>query len=303
MLDRRLAHVIAVADATSFSRAAEVIGITQPGITRSIADLECELGYALFYRTARGATATERGRDFIERARQLIEDTRALMTGGEEADPYARSLRIGVAPSSLEWRLAEPLASLVVKHRSTRFEVSGSGVERCVHLLRSGAIDVAVGFEDAFVDWSDLRLDRIGVIHPSLYVRRCHNILTKGKVSKADLARLDCVMPSDSRPFGNIIRELFEKHDVPWQRHLHITDNQMIARRVVASSNAFGLTSKEVTISNGFSNGLATLPAEGLFKPFYLSCATRARWELSKPVLAFVLAMRLVPPGGYDLGS
>lgn len=176
MLDRRLAHVVAVADTTSFSRAADIVGITQSGITRSIADLERELGYALFYRTARGITATERGRDFIERARQLIEQTRALMTGGEEADPYARPLRIGVAPSSLEWRLAEPLASLVATHRSIRFEVSGSGVERCIHLLRSSTIDVAVGFEDAFADWSDLKLDRVGVIRPALYVRKGHDI-------------------------------------------------------------------------------------------------------------------------------
>lgn len=110
-------------------------------------------------------------------------------------------------------------------------------------------------------------------------------------------------MPSDSRPFGNTVRALFEKHDVSWQRHLHITDHQMIARRVVAASDAFGLTSEEVTMSDGFGDNLAALPAVGLFKPFHLCCATRARWELSKPVLAFLRAMRLVPAGAYDSKS
>ena len=121
MLDRRLNHVLAVAHASSFSGAAAKFGITQSGITRSIADLERELGYTLFYRNGRGVTLTERGRDFVERAGQLIEDTRALFAGGEERDPYARSLRIGVAPSSLEWRLADPLSSLVARHPSLRF--------------------------------------------------------------------------------------------------------------------------------------------------------------------------------------
>lgn len=303
MLDRRLTHVVAVANASSFSKAADIVGITQSGITRSIADLERELGYALFHRTARGVTATERGRDFVERARQLIEDTRALMSGGEESDPYARSLRIGVAPSSLEWRLAEPLAALVARYPSIRFEVSGSGVERCVHLLRSGAVDVAVGFENAFADWSDLKLDRIGGIQPALYVRRGHKILEKDRITRADLAQLDCVMPSDSRPFGTIIRTLFETHGISWQRHLHVTDHQMIARRVVAKSDAFGFTSRDVTTSEGFTDQFASIEVEGFLDKFFICCATRARWELSKPVLAFVRIMRSVSAGGYDPGA
>ena len=301
MLDRRLLHVVTLAHVSSFSKAAEKVGITQSGITRSVADLEHELGYALFYRTARGVTPTERGRDFIERAGQLIEDARALMSGAtQEDDPYARSLRIGVAPASLEWRLAEPLSALVSKHPSLRFEVLGSSVERCVHQLRSGGVDVAFGFEEAFADWSDLKLQRVDAIRTLLYVRKGHRLLDKSQVTRFDLAEFDCIMPSDSRPFGNLLRALFENEGVSWRLRLHMIDHQMIAQRLVARSDAFALTSREMAASSAFCKSFERVPIEDLFEPFPVCCATRARWELSRPVLAFLRIMQSVSPGDYD---
>lgn len=68
MLDTRLNHVVAVARAGSFTAAAGIAGVTQSAITRSVADLERQIGYSIFVRTSRGAILTEQGRDFAERA-------------------------------------------------------------------------------------------------------------------------------------------------------------------------------------------------------------------------------------------
>ena len=75
MLDRRLQNVVAVARAGSFTNAAEVLGSTHCGQTKTIAELERELGYSLFHGVARGALLTEQGREFVERASRLLEDT------------------------------------------------------------------------------------------------------------------------------------------------------------------------------------------------------------------------------------
>ena len=98
MLDPRLNHVVAVAHGGSFTKAAEIVGLTQSGITKSIADLERELGFAIFFRTSRGALMTEEGRDFVERAERLLDDARSLLQGSRErGDPYAGPLRVGAA--------------------------------------------------------------------------------------------------------------------------------------------------------------------------------------------------------------
>jgi|SRR5665213_2543389 len=302
MLDRQLNHAVAVAQTGSFTRAAQRVGVTQSGITRSIADLERELGYALFYRTAHGALLTEQGRDFAERANQLLEDAQTLLTGGREgSDPFARTLRIGVCPSSLEWRLADPLADLLRRHPSVRVQVVASSLERLVYLLRSGGVDVAVTFEDAFSDWSDIKIESISEVRGVFFVRRGHPVLSRPMIAPPDLAAYDCIVPYDSRPFTNVLREFFEAADVAWRRRLHVIDNLAIAMRLVATSNAFAITSEEVATSANFARSFEKVPGESFRLPFPLCCATRARWELSPPVTAFVRTMKALPPQPYDL--
>src|ERR1700679_259594 len=118
MLDPRLNHLVAVARCGSFTAAAQAIGVTQSAVTKGVADLERQLGYAVFHRTARGALLTEKGSDFVERAAQLLDGS------SSQSDPYAGTLRIGVSPASLEWRLIGPLAQLLSRHPSIRFEIN-----------------------------------------------------------------------------------------------------------------------------------------------------------------------------------
>ncbi len=300
MLDRQLSHVVEVARTGSFTRAAERIGVTQSGITRSIAELERELGYALFYRTAKGALLTERGRDFSERAGQLLDDARSLMSGGlESGDPYARTLRIGVCPSSLEWRLGDPIAALLARCPTVRVQIVASSLERLVQLLRSGAIDVAVGFEDAFTEWSDIKSERVSEVRGVLYVRKEHPLLGKRAITLADLAKFPCVLPSDA-PFDQILRNLFEARGVSWRPHLHVIDNTTIGMRVVATSDAFALTSEAVAVSEGFLREFARVPSETLDLLCTLCCATRSRWEVPKPATVFIALMKITPLPEHD---
>lgn len=75
------------AEGGSFSHAAEVMGYTQPGITRMINSLEEELGFPLFMRTKRGVSLTPNGEQMlpllreIVRAHSLAEDTGASICG------------------------------------------------------------------------------------------------------------------------------------------------------------------------------------------------------------------------------
>ena len=270
------------------------MGITQSGITKSIADLERELGYPLFYRTARGAMQTEAGREFVDRAVRLLEDARSLLTGDRESnDPYEQSLRIGVCPASLEWLLAAPLATLLARHPAIRFEIVGSSFERAIQLLRTGTVDVAVGFEDAFSEWSEVKRSPIGSLRAIPFVRKDHPILALSNLTRADLAGYDFIVPSDSRPYGSVVRAIFENAGAfHWHRHVHMIDNFPIVKRIVATSDAIGVTTLEYSASSAFAATYARVPGESLFAPAPLCCAARSRWEPSRAVKAFLQAMR-----------
>jgi DNA-binding transcriptional LysR family regulator len=293
MLDPRLNHVVAVAHGGSFTKAAEIVGVTQSGITKSIADLERELGFAIFFRTSRGALLTEEGRDFVERAERLLDDARSLLQGSRErGDPYAGPLRVGVCPASLEWLLGEPLAALLARHPGIRYEIIGSSFERMIRLLRNGSVDVVLGFDAAFAEWSDVRREPVATMQGVLFVRKDHPLLALERVRTQDLADFDFITPSDSRPYGMVIREIYESRGIDWRKHLHVIDNFSIVRQIVATSDAIGVTTAELAATAYFSEGFAQIADVSPFAPAPLACAVRSRWDPKPAVRAFLAEMR-----------
>lgn len=296
MLDHRLNHAVAVARAGSFTGAAGLVGVTQSAITRSIADLERQVGYSIFVRTPRGAILTEQGRDFIERAQKLLEDTKDLLLRPQaNEDAYAGVLRIGVCPASLEFRLIEPLARLLKKYPSIKLDVSGGVFERMVQQLRNGAIDVAVGFEAAFADWPDLRRHRIpneegGV----LFVRRGHPILKERRPSAKALAKYDFVSPSDSRPYGAVVRAIYEDQGIDWRKRVHVIDFFPLVRKIVAATDAIGvMVLSTADQPAAFKDEFVTLASITTFaEPAPMCCALRARWEPRPAVKAFMATLQ-----------
>lgn len=293
MLDPRLKAVVAVSRNGSFTAAAEAIGVTQPAITKSIADLEAEVGYAIFHRTSRGALLTERGRDFIERAARILEDVNDLFRGerGTE-DAFAGVLRIGVCPASLEWRLVEPLAELIRRRPSIRLDVSGASFERMVQLLRNGAVDLAVGFEAAFAEWPDIQREAVPPLKSVLFVRRGHPILERNPITRADLVDFVMVSPSDSRPYGSRIREVYESRGVDWRKRVHTIDYFPSVRKLVASTDVIGVVTLNYTQLPGFADEFVSLGDMDLFPPSALCCAFRARTEASPSARAFLSELR-----------
>ncbi len=200
-LDPRLKHAVAVGKLGSFSRAAESVGVTQSAVTKSIADLERQLGHPLFHRTSRGVLMTEEGRDFIDRASRLLFDFAEPM-GDEEcaADPYKGTIRLGIFPASIEWMLNDPLVDLLRRHPGVRYDIVTGTSERGIQLLTRGDIDVAFGMPAAFGSWGQFKCEIVGALDAAPFFRREHPLCSADEITIAALTRFDFVVPSFSNP-------------------------------------------------------------------------------------------------------
>ena len=85
---RRLRAFVAVAEHGTVSKAAQVLHITQPALSRQIAAFEADLGFKLFQRSGRRLTLTPR-------AEQLLGECRSLLTHASSLDERAQALRRG----------------------------------------------------------------------------------------------------------------------------------------------------------------------------------------------------------------
>ncbi len=76
---QQLRIAVAVADCGSISQAARQLYMGQPNLSKSIKELEGELGRPLFRRTARGMEPTQSGRDFLSHARSIVSQMDAML--------------------------------------------------------------------------------------------------------------------------------------------------------------------------------------------------------------------------------
>jgi LysR family nitrogen assimilation transcriptional regulator len=108
---RQLQYFLQIAELRSFTRAANVLHIAQPALSRQIRALEEELGTALFHRFERGVTLTEAGLLLRERAATILFDLERLRDdiAARGADPRGE-VSLGMPPSMREM-ITVPLAT------------------------------------------------------------------------------------------------------------------------------------------------------------------------------------------------
>jgi len=108
---RHLRYFVSVAEALSFTKAAEKLHTAQPSLTRQIKNLEDELGVRLLHRTKQKVTLTDEGRSFLTDAKRLlalaaetVESVRRLHTGEVRAlnVGYVSNLFYDLLPKTLE---------------------------------------------------------------------------------------------------------------------------------------------------------------------------------------------------------
>lgn len=296
MIDRRVQYVVATARYGSFTAAAGHVGVTQSAVTKSVADLEQQLGYSLFNRTARGVLLTDEGTVFVERAARLMDEAQDLFRRGTaDSDPYAGVLRIGVCPASLEWILVEPLSTLIARHPKIRLEIVGRSFDRTIQQLRAGAVDVALGYEAAFEGQPDFRREALQPMPTTFFVRHGHPILACEKVTAADLARYELILPSSSAPYDYFWKQIYEEASVDPNDRMHIIDYFPIVTRLVSETDAISLVAITYTQSRTFRSRFSTvsyLESVDALPMAPLCCATRLRWHPRPSVRAFIKACR-----------
>lgn len=121
---------VAVAEARSFTAAAERLGITRPAVSQSVRKLEDSLRVALLQRTTRSVGLTEAGEAFYGTvASALTELKRAVEATSEQNGPPTGQLRLAVSSIAESFLSGPLLASFRDEHPSIRLDLVVTDVE------------------------------------------------------------------------------------------------------------------------------------------------------------------------------
>lgn len=207
----QLRHLVALAQAGSFSKAAQAQFVTQPALSRSIRALEDELGAALFDRIGRRIEPTPFGRETLERAQRLLADADELHGSGRrvrEALTGVLRLGMGSGPGAL---LMTPLLMHVATERpGLRVEIARGATELLVQALRERRLDALVVDARSLRPAPDLRAEFVHEMRGCFLARRGHPLARRRKpVAFDELLRY----PIASTPLSDeVARLLVERY-------------------------------------------------------------------------------------------
>lgn len=140
---------IAVVDAGSLTRAAVLVGVSQPAMSQRIAHLEAEVGVRLLERGPRGVEATAAGLELYRGAQQVVRQVDRL---GETLGSGTRGIRGAVSvglPATVAPSLAPTLLLLVrERHPGIRLQLFESMSGYLEEMLGRGRLDLSVLFRD-----------------------------------------------------------------------------------------------------------------------------------------------------------
>ncbi len=127
MNERQFRYVVALAEKGSFSRAAEVLNVSQPSLSQYIKRIENEVGMRLFERTGGNVRLTDAGCLYIETGRKILDAERQMqLRFSDLASEKIGSVVVGIAPTRCQYLMPEivkrfgrayPGMHLVIKER------------------------------------------------------------------------------------------------------------------------------------------------------------------------------------------
>ena len=185
----RLRHIVAVGREKSFSRAAETLNISQPALSRSIAQFEERRGLKLFDRGRQGAQPTAVGKMVLADAEKILRDTdklerRLRLYGRGEAGKIA----VGMGPLVSSLILPRLSARLLSQRPYLRIATRIGTAEEMLSDLLDERIEIFVGSSDLLPDDPALSIERIGEVALSLIVRSGHPLANGKPVPQQDMA-------------------------------------------------------------------------------------------------------------------
>jgi LysR family transcriptional regulator, benzoate and cis,cis-muconate-responsive activator of ben and cat genes len=257
---RHLRYFCAVADQGNFTRAANVIHLTQPALSRQIKDLESEIGVALFERTPNSIKLTPAGEIFYEEARDTlariergVRRVRGEITGEVLRIGYAPSLTAGIMPAAIEgFRSERP---------RVRLELAELADQVMIKQLEEGALDIALMAMRAGVKARAIRWTEFGQVSLVLVLPKSHRLAKFKRISAAKLAEEHFVGYDQTLypEYHRIVRECLKAFSVT-PRFVGFADGLTSLLTNLASQKAVAILPGEI---------LKILPPALVIRPFW----------------------------------
>jgi DNA-binding transcriptional LysR family regulator len=230
----QLEVLVAVAKERSFSRAADLLGRTQPAISQTVKRLENELGEPLFDRSSKDGTLTEAGNVLVGYARQIL----SLRANAQTAVNELKDLKFGKLTLSANehtvFAVLPIILEFIIRHPMVKIEVRRGVASRIPDEIISRGVELGVlSFKP-----KDPALIAVGIGSDELIllVPKGHRFSERQSVSISELADESFVAHNARSPYRKMVIDAFDKLNTKLNIRVELPSLEAIKRLVEAGA-------------------------------------------------------------------
>jgi DNA-binding transcriptional LysR family regulator len=268
----------------SFSRTAEVLHLTQPGVSMHIKELETSAGLPLFERMGKKLAVTEAGQELLTRAREVL---RALKDAEDVLDGL-RGLRRGrinlAVVSTAKYFVPRLLARFGRDYPQLEIRLAVNNRDSVIQQLTANEIDLAI------MGRSPQSLDTIAEAfaeNPHVIIAApSHPLAARRRIPVETVAKETFVVREPGSGTRLAMQKFFDDHRVPCKVGMEMASNETIKQAVMAGMGVSFLSRHTIDLEFQ-TQRLAVLDVRGTPVIRHWHVAHLAKKRLSPTAAAF----------------
>ncbi|WP_333499600.1 LysR family transcriptional regulator [Kluyvera sp. CHPC 1.2972] len=210
---RQLKVFVTVAQAKSFSRAGEIIGLSQSAVSHSVKELEHQTGVRLLDRTTREVVLTEAGQQLAQRLERLLDELHGtLREAGRTGQQLSGTVRVAASQTISAHLIPQCIAESNLRYPDIRFVLHDRPQQWVLESIRQGDVDFGIVIDPGVV--GDLQCETVLSEPFFLLCRRDHPFADLPYVSWQALQGAALVLQDYASGSRMLIDAALRLHDI-----------------------------------------------------------------------------------------
>lgn len=236
---RHLHCLVVVGQELSMVRAAQQLSLTQPAVSKTIAELEAIVGRPLLERHGRGVALTPAGKVLVDYAGAGLRNVReGLDAAAGQPQSHQTTVSVGALPNVSATLLPRAIEAMRAALPSVYIRVAGGTNAQLMGRLRQGELDMVFGRLAEPSDMLDLEFEHLYSEDLVALARPGHPLAGSRKLAPTALSRYTLILPSAGTPIRRTVDAFLVTHRVALPEYVVDTLDVAFSLQLVRQTDA-----------------------------------------------------------------
>lgn len=261
---RQIEQILALAQYKSFAKASRHLHLSQPALSRSISNLEDQIGVKIFDRKHNNVSPTLFGRHILERGGPLLKELKLLQRDLQLLkDNQAGEINFGCGPFPAEMFVGEAVAKFHSTYPKIDIDIAVVMTLQLLKSLRDRSLDLFVADTRMILQEDDLEITNLRQRQAYFCCKNNHPLTTKETISLEDIFEYPLATMWLPATVISMLQNM-SAHNfstiTDWPCGVIKCDNFSILWNIVSSTNALTISCEDILNKSIYKENLTFIP-------------------------------------------